>query len=267
MEKIYCIHCGKVNDSSNKYCSYCHKRIKEKDRVLYDYIFDQTKDDIKDNVISTIFDKIKYFLKKYLYGIILSITVVAGIVSNIVVRNNYSEVVDAKPNFIPRAIVKYSSPNDLMEAFNNYYMSGDKDSLKLLLFDTIYPEESKTLGIDTSKMPYYNDSTIIKNISLIDDIDSFLKDNMEILYDIVDMKDIPSDELEYYSDLAVKFSQDGFDTYNAFTTFVYYNSSGAEEIYFDLEFVLIKKDDSYYIAEISYFNPDNRIETFLEKYN
>lgn len=266
MKKIYCIHCGKKNPSSNKYCNYCHKKLKERDRVLYDYIFDQTLSDIKDNALGTFFDKIKYILKKYLYGIILSITVVTSVVSNIVIRNNYSEVVEEKPIFIPKEVIKYNSPNDLMLAFDNYFIAKDEENIKMLLFDNVYPSESLSLGIDTSKMPYVYDSSVIKDINLVNNIDYFSQDNMKIMYNVMDMKEVPSDELKYYGDLVVKLVESSIDTYVAETSFVYYNELGEEETYFDLDFILISKDNSYYIAGINYYNPDNRIEEFLENH-
>lgn len=263
MKKIYCIHCGKKNNKKNKYCNFCHQKLKEKDRVLFDYLFDQSLSDMKDTVISNAFDKIKYFLKKYLYGIVLSITVVTSVVSNIIIRNDYSQVVDSKPIFNKKVFVKYNSADNFMQAFTHYYTIKDKDSIKMMLFDNAYPEKSITLSIDTSKMPYIYDESSIKDISLIEQIDTFSRDNLKIFYTIKNTKDIPSENLKYYSDLAVRLVREEIDTYIAETTFVYYDNDG-EETYFDLDFVLVNIEDSYYIAGIYYLNPDDRIEDFIK---
>lgn len=60
--------------------------------LFVDYLLDQTNSDIKGTTIDKFIDKLKYFIKKYLYAIILSITVIVSIVMNIVVCNDLLEI-------------------------------------------------------------------------------------------------------------------------------------------------------------------------------
>lgn len=253
MKSCYCIHCGYKNDIKSKYCNHCHKKLKEKDHVLYQYIFEQSIDDIKDNAVSSIIDKVKFLIHKYLYGIIISLTVVATISANILVRNQNSDFIAMEKPKVSDNIIKYTSGDTLLETFQEAYLNQDVKTLYTLMYDTNFVKEANQLELYPSKS------------NVITDIDIFTKSSPRILYSISNLNDIS--DIESYGDVAVKLKNSGYQLYDASVSFVYYAEKDGvkEEItFFDYDFFLVNIEGNYYIAGIVYFNDDSRLERFYD---
>lgn len=93
MEKIYCIYCGRENIPSHDKCKYCGKKLKEKDHEFINYILDEIGDEIKGNFIDKFIMIMKKLTKKYLYGTLLTISVIASTTTTIYnALNNKKEV-------------------------------------------------------------------------------------------------------------------------------------------------------------------------------
>lgn len=253
MKNCYCIHCGYKNDMQNKYCHHCHKKLKEKDHALYQYIFEQSIDDIKDNAVSSIIDKVKFFIHKYLYGIMISLTVVATVSVNIAVRNQNSDfIVQEKPK-LSDSFMKYTSTDTLLETFKNAYLRQDIKTLYTLMYDTNFVKEANQLGLYPSKN------------SLMTDIDIFTKSSPHILYSATSFNGVSN--IESYGDIAVKLKDSAYSLYYASLSFVYYaeNNNEMEEItFFDYDLFLVNIEDNYYIAGIVYLNEPSRLEKFYD---
>lgn len=256
MKKCYCIHCGYKNSIKNKYCQHCHKKLKEKDHALYHYIFEQSVDDMKDNVISSIVDKIKFFIKKYLYGVIISLTIIASVVTNIVIRNSNDEYITHDKPIFNENVTKYTSSDALLEEFKRAYLQKDLNTLYALMYDTNFIKDAQRLGLNPSKN------------GLIENIDIFNKSNPKILYSISNLNEV--NNIEAYGEVATKLKNNGYDLYLATLTLVYYAKSNNESeslqeiTFFDYDLLLVNIEGNYYIAEIVYYNDLERLNQFYD---
>ncbi len=84
-KKQYCILCGAENNMTDKFCHKCGESLNQKDDDLQEYAKEKIKDkvtgDLKDKATNTFLDWLKKFLNSKAYGIILSLSVVAGATS------------------------------------------------------------------------------------------------------------------------------------------------------------------------------------------
>lgn len=105
---IYCLHCGKKNNIENKVCSFCNKKLNEKDHEFRDYLKDKLKDEIPGTIEDNFFSYLSAFLKKYLYGILVSISIVTVTTTILVTREQSPEtIVTKKPVFKSTSIVEW----------------------------------------------------------------------------------------------------------------------------------------------------------------
>lgn len=77
----YCTHCGSANKKSAVICCECDRKIRNTYRPFYDFLKKHTKDDITGTVTDTLFSCLKEFLMSHVYGVALSVTIVATAVS------------------------------------------------------------------------------------------------------------------------------------------------------------------------------------------
>ncbi len=81
-KKQYCILCGTENKLTDKFCHKCGESLDQKDDELQTYakekIKGKVKDEVKGKATEGLLDLLKKFLNSKAYGIILSLSVVAG---------------------------------------------------------------------------------------------------------------------------------------------------------------------------------------------
>ena len=81
-KKQYCILCGAENNLTAKFCCKCGESLDQKDDDLQTYakekVKDKVTDEIKGKATDGLLDMLKKFLNSKAYGIILSLSVVAG---------------------------------------------------------------------------------------------------------------------------------------------------------------------------------------------
>ncbi|MBE6866190.1 MAG: zinc ribbon domain-containing protein [Ruminococcaceae bacterium] len=81
-KKQYCILCGAENNLTAKFCCKCGESLEQKDDDLQTYakekVKDKVTDEIKGKTTDGLLDMLKKFLNSKAYGIILSLSVVAG---------------------------------------------------------------------------------------------------------------------------------------------------------------------------------------------
>lgn len=81
--KQYCILCGAENKLTDKFCHKCGESLDQKDEELKDYAVDKVKEKVKETVeekaTDTFLDMLKKFLNSKAYGILLSLSIVAGV--------------------------------------------------------------------------------------------------------------------------------------------------------------------------------------------
>lgn len=92
-EIIYCNHCGSADKRSAVVCTECGKNIHIKYRPFYDFLKKHTGDEIKGTLTDSLFSYIKNFLFSHLYGVSLSVMIVASSVSAIYAAEPHIEKV------------------------------------------------------------------------------------------------------------------------------------------------------------------------------
>jgi len=258
----YCNHCGTKNKIGTKKCVKCERKVKMKNRPLTDYLLDQTKDDIQSNLMDSLFDKIKYFIKKYLYGIIMTVTIVGGVASNIIVRTE-GEIVTEKPN-ITFSYREYSDVVSIYDDMVKYLKNADEAGLKSLLFETYYPEEAASLGIHAS-------DHIIVSLTR----DGVFKNGYNEINKIIpdDVFQLPKKHCLSYSDKCFDLSNTEYNLYDYYLLSVFYVDDAAsneqtwvEEIKGkkfigknEFELFFIEAHGKYYLLDLFTYHYDQAI--------
>lgn len=90
----YCTHCGSANKKSALFCEECERKISTSYRPFYDFLKNHTKDEIKGTVTDTFFSLLKKYLMSHVYGIVLSVSIVATAVSAAYATTPYIEKIN-----------------------------------------------------------------------------------------------------------------------------------------------------------------------------
>ena len=77
-EIYYCTHCGSANKKSAVECCECEKKITTKYRPFYDFLKKHTKEEGTDTAVNTALGIIYRFLVSHIYGIVLTVAIVAA---------------------------------------------------------------------------------------------------------------------------------------------------------------------------------------------
>lgn len=134
---IYCVHCGKKNEiSKDKECMLCKKNLYEKNHELKDYLYEKVKDEISGNIEENILGFITALIKKYLYGIIVTASVVFAVTSVTVnAIKERSNTVNEKIEFVEISNEKRILGCYKSELEDNYYVFDHNESLKSYQLD------------------------------------------------------------------------------------------------------------------------------------
>ena len=82
-EIYYCTHCGAANKKSAVECVECEKKIISKYRPFYDFLKNHTKEEGKDTAVNTVLGVLYRFLVSHIYGIVLTVSIVAAGVATV----------------------------------------------------------------------------------------------------------------------------------------------------------------------------------------
>lgn len=255
MKKYYCNNCGKEQDNRRGKCSYCGELKKTNNLLFVDYLLDQTNSDIKGTIIDKFIDKLKYLIKKYLYAIIFSITVLGTIVMNIVVRNDV-EIVHEKP-IIEDILREYHDIDSLINDIEKYMRVSDDNSIKKLLYQNHFSDDAKKFGIDAldsvlfkhTKIGAYQKSHIEINVS--ENNEEFLINRYCKSYQANCIENLDASGHEFFS---VSF----------YVGFYLHDYNGEEKTWIgkdDFEFIVVKVDNKYYLADVVTYMSDPYIES------
>lgn len=149
----YCNHCGSANKKSAVVCTECGKNIHTKYKPFYDFLKKHTKDNIKETIADSAFSLIKKFLFSHMYGVSLSVMIVASSVSTIYAMTPHIEkVTEVKTAAVVSEVAK---PDETVQApplseddlYDFDYLTSNYDAF----VDTIRASESYW---DTSGMYY-----------------------------------------------------------------------------------------------------------------
>lgn len=115
MGKIYCNFCGKINKSSDDKCIKCGEKLIQEDHLWQDYLYDHIKSDLKGKVKNKTLSLITNYVKSHLYGVVLSLVIIATSVSGIVKIVNDLDVKDVKENKNAVEIIEMDIESDLVK--------------------------------------------------------------------------------------------------------------------------------------------------------
>ena len=96
-EVYYCTHCGASNKKSATECIECEKKIISKYRPFYDFLKKHTKEETTDKAVDTVFTLIRKFLLSHIYGIMLSVSIIAAGVAMVYGSTSYIKEVKNTP--------------------------------------------------------------------------------------------------------------------------------------------------------------------------
>ena len=88
-EIYYCMHCGAANKKSAVECKECEKKIVSKHRPFYDFLKKHTKEEATGTAVDTVFGIVRRFLLSHVYGIVLSVTIVAAGIATVYADASY----------------------------------------------------------------------------------------------------------------------------------------------------------------------------------
>lgn len=255
MKKYYCNNCGKEQENRRGKCSYCGKNKKTNNLLFVDYLLDQTDSDIKGKLKDKLVDKLKYLIKKYLYAIILSITVIGSVVINIVVRNDI-EIVHEKP-MVENVVLSYYDIDSLISDIEKFMRISDDDSIKKLLYQNNFKDDAQKLGIDALDSVFFRHTQIGAYQKSYIDI-NVSEDNEQFSI---------TRYCKSYQDNCIEnldASGNAFFSVSFYVGFYLTNYNGEEKTWVgkdDFEFIIVKVDDKYYLADIVTYISDPYIES------
>ena len=93
----YCTTCGAANKKSAFICDKCGKKIILRHRPVADFIKKRIKGKATGTIIEKLFDIIKNFLFDHLYGLVLTVSIVATAATVVVTATPYIETVKVFP--------------------------------------------------------------------------------------------------------------------------------------------------------------------------
>ncbi len=93
----YCTSCGAANKKSTVFCEECKKKIIVRHRPVADFLKKRAKGKAAGKVTEKLFDLIKDFLFKHLYGMVLTVSVVATVTTAAVTATPYIKKVTKNP--------------------------------------------------------------------------------------------------------------------------------------------------------------------------
>lgn len=96
-EIYYCTHCGATNKKSAVDCVECGKKIISKYRPFYDFLKNHSKEEGIDIGEDTLLTIIRRFLMSHIYGIVLSVTIIAAGAAALYETDSHISDVNAAP--------------------------------------------------------------------------------------------------------------------------------------------------------------------------
>lgn len=129
-KSIYCVYCKKKNNTKDKKCCKCNKKLDPKESLFIDYLKEHIKDDLKGKVEDKIIDIIKNFIISHLYGFILIATLIFTVVSGIITNGEEIKEVTEKPILLNKNSCQFKDSKDLIKACRDGYSLEDDVCVK-----------------------------------------------------------------------------------------------------------------------------------------
>ena len=110
-QKIYCTRCGQEHEHTDQYCGNCGYFLHDKDHLLREYLINHTKAKLQGSVEDKIFETIKNFLLSHLYGMVMTVTLAAALVTAVAAHPApRAQKVDARPVSVSQVVMEGEAP-------------------------------------------------------------------------------------------------------------------------------------------------------------
>lgn len=158
--KIYCIYCGKKNNMNDKKCKYCGKLLNEKEHEFIDFILEEAGDKVKGSLFDKIILIMKNLVTKYLYGTILTVSIVGAVgstIASIITTSNDTPSEDIKVVEDKYSFSELSDEVKLLGCFRGT-RNIDDSTIQYLKFYDLDKFVSVTMSYDNGREynPTYN---------------------------------------------------------------------------------------------------------------
>ena len=114
-EIYYCTHCGAANKKSAVECTECERKIITKYRPFYDFLKNHSKQEAGEKAVDTVFGLIRRFLMSHIYGIALSVTIVAAGVITVLGTEPHIKEASAPVGTVVTSAPNASKPQEVTE--------------------------------------------------------------------------------------------------------------------------------------------------------
>ena len=105
----YCTHCGAVNQKSATVCQNCEKKILTTYKPFYEFLKRHIKSDLQDKVTDSVYSVLKHYRLSHLYGIVLTISIIATGTAFAVNTTPYIKTVT---EYAPSAALQTAQPTE-----------------------------------------------------------------------------------------------------------------------------------------------------------
>lgn len=96
----YCTYCGAANKKSAVFCTQCNKHILTKYRPFYDFLKKHIKDEVSGKITDSVFALLKKFLLSHIYGVAISVSIVASVAATVYSVPSVPKVAERKTAYV-----------------------------------------------------------------------------------------------------------------------------------------------------------------------
>lgn len=255
----YCIRCGKTNDDKRKRCKKCYQKLEPKEHLMIDYFIEKGIGKAEEGF----FKNFKKFVIHYLYGFVMTCSILLTSVSIIVTSyhssTSYIEKVTEKPTFVMKTETLTEDENlkffNVALSYVDAVQAGNIEIANSYLLENHYPEILKEIE---SNPDYWNPVVDIKKTvhPIMAYGQKLFQTTMEKDYHIVKTPKIGKYGTYFYQSYHIYMNYCSFDSCTV--------KDGKEEPDFTLGFMVevVKVNDAYYvIREYDDFPSYNRTLT------
>lgn len=117
---IFCVYCGSENNSTQKRCNKCHRKINPKENLFLDYLKSHLSNELSENIENKTINIIINYIKSHLYGVILTMSIIIVGSTAIVTSLPDYEIVFERP------IIASCTPKKFNNKYSYVYSTKDE---------------------------------------------------------------------------------------------------------------------------------------------
>lgn len=151
----YCTSCGAANKRSAVWCCECKQKIIVRHRPIVDFLKKRVKGKATGKMTQKLFDLIKDFILEHLYGVILTVSVVATTTTAVITATPYIEEVTTPP--FEKVVISEEPEVPAIEVTDGIFELTDTDITWFKHVVTAYDAKIDNTIRDTD--PYWSDDS------------------------------------------------------------------------------------------------------------